>query len=377
VFGNSYAWKGLVRMNPVGLAISQADGKREGAYPHRIAMLRKCLEERSIPCDMLFMEDTPPLDIQTAASLFMPFFLRKLRKYDFIYCGAEPACQTLFFCKKFLRGKVILDVHGDEIAQSRMMSEAKSGGRKHTVSPRVVMINRMSMAIADHFLTVAKPQTDTFLREGIPAERISLIRNGVDLKQFVALPQPKEPAFTFGYVGDFQVWQAIPNLIAALEKFDNPDVRMLLVGFRESDRPLKETFRRKFGSRVELVDRVPRDQMIELIKSVGILMIPRIAHQALLHAFPTKFGEYAALGRPIMVNDIDETADFVRRYQCGFVSDPSPEAMAKAMAEAAQVPAGTLAEMGARARHMAEENFSWDTIGDEYAALIRRLTGKP
>jgi glycosyltransferase involved in cell wall biosynthesis len=124
------------------------------------------------------------------------------------------------------------------------------------------------------------------------------------------------------------------------------------------------------------VDKTDRLTMMKLLTSVAILIIPRSPHRALLHAFPTKFAEYAAMGRPIMVNDIDETADFVREYGCGFVSDPSPEAMAKTMEEAAKVPVETLFEMGNRGRKMAEENFSWEKIGDDYAELVRSVVAR-
>jgi glycosyltransferase involved in cell wall biosynthesis len=222
-------------------------------------------------------------------------------------------------------------------------------------------------------LTVSTPQTETLIRLGYPRDRISLIRNGVDLKFFRPLPFDGVPPFTFGYVGQFQVWQGTENLIEAFERIDGPSIRMLVVGFTEKDGRVKDIFHDRFGPRVELVNRTDRNSIVELIKSVAILIIPRIAHQAIRHAFPTKFAEYAALGRPIVVNDVDETADFVRKYNCGFVSEPNPEAMAAVMSQAAQVPLETLEEMGKRARQMAEENFSWEMIGDEYAALIRRL----
>jgi glycosyltransferase involved in cell wall biosynthesis len=77
-----------------------------------------------------------------------------------------------------------------------------------------------------------------------------------------------------------------------------------------------------------------------------------------------------------MVNDVDETADFVRKYDCGFVSDPSPEAMAKTMEHIASLPVKTLSEMGNRARRMAEENFSWEQIGDDYAELVRSVVAR-
>jgi glycosyltransferase involved in cell wall biosynthesis len=356
-----------------GLVISMHPLTNDSAYTHRVVNLARCLERRGIPSDYFYMPDNPPLDTQTTAFIFMPFWIRMLRKYDFIYCGGDPTAQTMFFCKPFLKCPVIFDVHGDEPAQDQLFKEVNTPGRRRSVSFRVRLINFLAMNAADHLLAVSRLQIDTFVRSGIPAEQISLIRNGVDLDLFRPLPFQNEPEFTFCYVGEFQHWQNVDNLIAAFERLNNPAVRMLVVGFRERDRPIKQLFADKFGRRVELIDRVDRQALPELVQRVGVLVIPRSKHPAIRHAFPTKFAEYASWGRPIMVNNVDETAEFVKQYDCGFVSDPSPEAMAATMEEASRVPVEVLSQMGSRARKAAEENFSWDKIGDDYAELIRNL----
>jgi glycosyltransferase involved in cell wall biosynthesis len=264
-------------------------------------------------------------------------------------------------------------LHGDVIAQSALANEIRSSGRNRRASVRVRVLQRMAMVSADHWLTVTGYQTTDLVRAGYPAEAISLIRNGVDLNLFQPLPQPTKPTFMFAYVGEFQVWQGIENLILAFDRLKDQSLRMLVVGFRPQDEPVKKRLHEQFGSRVELVDRTDPITMMEILKSVAILIIPRIPHQAIKNAFPTKFAEYAAMGRPIMVNDVDETADFVRKYNCGFVSLPSPEAMAEAMEKAATAPVKQLEEMGARSRQMAESNFSWDSIGEHYAQTVQKV----
>jgi len=338
--------------------------------------LAECLAERSIPCDFFYTEDNPPLDISTGASVFLLAWLKKLRKYDFIYAGGEEAGQALFFCKRFLRGPILYDIHGDPEAQSALAREIHSSGVKTTASVRVRLVSWMAITCADHVITVSVPHTRALVNWGMPEDRVSIIRNGVDLDLFRRLPMPERPEFTFGYAGAFQTWQGIDNLIQAYERVDNPNIRLLIIGFSPEDIDLKRRLRDKFRDRVKLVDRADRETLVNLLSDVSILIIPRIEHPAIRHAFPTKFAEYAALGRPIMVNDVDETADFVRNYDCGFVSDCSPETMAKMMEEAAAVPVGELAAMGNRSRKMAEDNFSWPKIGDAYADLVGEVVAR-
>jgi glycosyltransferase involved in cell wall biosynthesis len=317
------------------------------------------------------MKDHLALYKQTSASFFMPFWLKTLRKYDFIYTACEGAGQAMFFCRPFVKGPIIHDIHGDPLAHSALERQIRSGGRIKSPSLRVRIVSWMSIACSDYVITVCEPHTDALIKEGLSEDRVGIIRNGVDLDLFRQLPFPEHPEFTFAYAGAFQTWQNIDNLIEAFERIRNRNIRLLMVGFSEEDLALKKQFAEKFGDRVSLVDRADRLSLMNILKSAAVFIIPRIHHPTIRHAFPTKFAEYAAMGRPIMVNDVDETADFVKQYDCGFVSDPSPTVMAATMEEIAKLPAQTLAEMGERARRMAEENFSWQKIGDAYADLVR------
>ena len=353
-----------------GLIISQTDSKASHAYAHRVTKLTDSLRARSFHCDIFYMKDHLILYKQTSASFFMPLWLGMMRKYDFIYTGCEGAGHSVFFCKPFIKAPILYDVHGDIEAQSALTRQLATNGRINTPSLRVRIVCAMAMASADQIITVCEPHTKQYIRDGIASERVSMIRNGVDLDLFKELPFPEKPEYTIGYAGAFQNWQGMENLVEAMDAIKNPGIRLLMIGFDSEDEPLKRELSNRFGHRVKLVDRVDRPTLVEMLRTVGVLIIPRFDHPAIRHAFPTKFAEYAAMGRPIMVNDVDETAKFVKEYNCGFVAEPSPGDMARTIRQIAETPTDVLAEMGKRARKMAEGNFSWDIIGDEYAEMV-------
>lgn len=363
-------------MNLRGLVISGESSKDTSAYSHRLMMLAECLAQRNIPCDFFYPADHPLLNVWTTASVLMCLRLKMLRSYDFVYTGCEEAGQSMFFCRPLLRGPVIYDTHGDLVAQSALMREIESSGVKKNTPLRVRIVSRMAMNCAAHVVTVSKYHAERLIGEGVPSERVSIIRNGVDPDLFSFQPIPKPAEFTFGYAGGFQSYQGMDNLIRAFELLSNPNIRLLVIGFTDKYRDLKQRFADKFGNRVELVDRTDRATLARLLSNVLIPIIPGIDHPGRRNVFPTKFAEFGALGRPILVTNVDETADFVRKYDCGFVSGPSPESMAQAMETAGRVPMDALAEMGRRARKMVEENFSWEKIGDEYAELVQQVVNQ-
>ena len=79
-----------------------------------------------------------------------------------------------------------------------------------------------------------------------------------------------------------------------------------------------------------------------------MLAIPRQAHPALRVALPTKFAEYLALGKPVIVSDVDETADLIRLHQCGLVAEPNVESWTTTLEHAAQLSTIERGDMGVR-----------------------------
>lgn len=355
------------------LIISAQKESSKSAYTYRLKSLARLLEQRGFDCDYFFMEDHPPLDTETTRSVFAPLWLGMLRKYDLIYCGAAEAAQALFLARMLIPGVVMMDMHGDVVSQSVQTNSILSEGRNNRPSFRVWLLYKMSMMICDYFITQSTYQMEDLIKEGVGKDNVSVVRNGVDLETFPFMEMPDSPEFALGYIGAFQTWQGTEYLFEAIGLMKNREARILLIGFDKDEDDWKTAFKNTYGDRVEVMDKIDRAQLAEKMKSVAVLMSPRPPHIASRAAFPTKFAEYASMGRPILVADVDETAEFVRRYECGFVCDGSSRDLADAMDRAVQTPRENLVNMGLNARAMAEQNFAWPKIGDDYAALVRNL----
>ena len=189
-------------------------------------------------------------------------------------------------------------------------------------------------------------------------------------------PFPTPQSSLLPTLGGFQTWQNMDNLIEAFEKIRDPNIRLLMVGFAKEDVAIKQEFAAKFGQRVKLVDKTDQASLVNMLRSVACFVIPRIKHPALSHAFPTKFIEYASLGRPTMVNDVDETADFVRKYRLRLRLRPIPGSYGKDDGAHREPSRQNSFRDGTRARRMAKENFSWQQIGDDYAELVRSVVAR-
>ena len=203
----------------------------------------------------------------------------------------------------------------------------------------------------------------------------SLLRNGVDLDLFRPNPTPPPASpFIVAYAGGFQPWQGLDNLVQAFTRIDDPNIKLRIIGFKSADLPFKQQLKALLGDKVELIDRVPQTDLIDLLTSAHVCAIPRAPHPAVRVAMPTKFGEYLGMGMPTLVCDVDETAAMVRQAHCGWVSEPTPEAIAATILNAASAPAAQLTTMRQNARRLAQQEFAWEVIWQRYAQLVERMT---
>ena len=87
---------------------------------------------------------------------------------------------------------------------------------------------------------------------------------------------------------------------------------------------------------------------------------------------PNKFFDYLAAGIPVITNYPGWLADMIQTQDCGVAVPPdNPEALANALQRLAADPEGCL-RMGARARRLAERDFSRQRLASKFVAWIEQ-----
>jgi glycosyltransferase involved in cell wall biosynthesis len=303
----------------------------------------------------------------------IPWIRREVRGYDAVHGGTD-ACFVLGLLKGFEEFTLIDDVHSlaqEDRAYIRGYSDV---GRQLRFIERLIM-DSVSFSRSDFFISCSGPIRDTLVARGIDMKRIDVIRNGVDTRLFRPKGfRRKNDRFVVCYAGAFQEWQGVENLVEAARLLSTDrSIAFKVIGFRREDQTLKCKLARILGARAELMDAVSQKELVDQLALSNVLVIPRSRNIATRMAFPTKFAEYLATGRPVIVTDVDETATYVRKHGCGFVCSPEPESIARAIMRAKEIPSEQLDEMGIRARSLAESNFDLRVIGRQYFEFLDRV----
>jgi len=339
------------------------------AYNYRLRSLRSALEKEGIEASIAYLGD-PPLGRPTLLHPMKISRVPGLMEADVIHAGSAAVA---FSCAAVPREKgmrIVFDMHGDTVAEARLAVRGIDPAGRLRVWQEAVK-ERIGLRRSDHILVVSDILRQRLVDRGVAADKIEIVRNGVDLDRFPVAPdQPCREKPLIVYAGRFDPWQGVSN-IEHLAKRAGEVFDLRIIGFGPADGALKERLRSLSEGRADLVDRVDQERLAALLGEADLLLIPRESGPVTDVAFPTKFAEYVALGRPVLMTRVGEPAAMVESEECGLVSECGGEALVEAARRFAALDEAARRSMGRRARALAEREFGWSKIGARYAAYLR------
>jgi lipopolysaccharide/colanic/teichoic acid biosynthesis glycosyltransferase len=244
------------------------------------------------------------------------------------------------------------------------------------------MLERFLYARATHILVNSPAYRDYLIERHIPAERISLIANGVDIEMFSSNGKGDAIRQEFGLTGKCVVTYAgalglandIPTLLRAAERVrDHADIHFLLVGDGK-ERPTLEAFVRERGlQNITFVGSRPKTDMPAFLAAsdacVAILQnIPMFRT-----TYPNKVFDYMAAERPTLVVIDGVIREVIEKADGGIFVPPGDDAaLARAVLSLRDDPQRRQA-MGASARTYVTKHFNRQQQAVQFTQLLQRF----
>lgn len=205
---------------------------------------------------------------------------------------------------------------------------------------------------------------------GIPAEKIHVVINGVDLWRYG--PRESDPEliselglggkFVIGYVGTHGMAHALMNVLRAAERLkSSPDVHFLFAGAgAERDTLMAYAADRKLNN-VSFLPAQPKERMPAIWSICDVALVHLKDTPAFAEVIPSKIFEAMGMGLPIlMAAPPGEATDIIKNAQAGVCVPPEdPDALADAARQLEQDPEKTRAL--AKASMSAAPTFSRET----------------
>jgi glycosyltransferase involved in cell wall biosynthesis len=280
--------------------------------------------------------------------------------------------------------KMIYEVRG--FLEETWVSRAGVGAETSELYQRWRDAETRTMRNADAVVTLSDGMRDEIVARGVPADRVFVIPNGVDVSNFT--PQAPDSALraqlgipagvpVLGYIGSLVQYEGIPDLVraAALLRDQGVNFRLLIVGSgADAGRISAAIQETNLGSLVVMPGRVPHAEVRRYHSLIDLFVVPRTADRVCQLVTPLKPYEAMAMGRCVVASDVAAIRQVVREGETGRLATPeNPVDLARVLHELIEAPEQRLA-LGERARVWVHRERNWEAIGDAYASVIRRVT---
>ncbi|WP_020655393.1 glycosyltransferase family 4 protein [Massilia niastensis] len=225
-------------------------------------------------------------------------------------------------------------------------------GSDITLLPQYPLPRRMiqwAARRADAVITVCNALRDEVVALGVDAQRVTSLRNGVDLKLFQPVERQPNPEFTLLSVGHLVAVKAQELIIGALPLL--PGVRLVLAG-DGPNRAMLENLARdlQVAQRVTFLGAVPQAQLREHYGRADALVLASSRE-----GWANVLLEAMACGTPVVASRVYGTPEVVAAPEAGvLMAERSPQGVADA------VNALRAAYPDRAATRRYAERFSWD-----------------
>jgi PEP-CTERM/exosortase A-associated glycosyltransferase len=240
---------------------------------------------------------------------------------------------------------------------------------------------------ADAVTTICEGLRRDIVARGIPADKVTVIPNAVDIDKFSvggsADEQLKEKlglagTRLIGFIGSFYAYEGLDVLLRAVPALAArlPDLRVLLVGGGPQDGALRQ-LAKDLGieDKVVFTGRVPHDQVQKYYDLLDVLVYPRLSMRLTDLVTPLKPLEAMAQGRILAASDVGGHLELIADGKTGvlFKADDPASLAAKVsdlLGAQQQWPA-----LRAAGRAYVETERNWPVSVARYKNIYGRLAG--
>ncbi len=271
-------------------------------------------------------------------ALFISAYIFIRHGFDAIHAANPPDIYAFLamFYKPF-GVKYIFDHHDltPEVFQAMYNGEGNS-----TVYKVLLFMERFSLKLADRVIATNQSYRKRQIElHGTPAEKITIVRNGPNLKRFNPVepdPELRAKAGTIiGYAGSMGKQDGIDYLVRAMghlvHELNEKDVYCVLMGSGA-----QEGFLKSLTKELDLEDHIwfpgwlEPEQLIEILSTSDICAGPDPKNSFNDHSTMIKLMEYMAMAKPIVSFDLTESI-FSARDAAVYVENNDEMEFAKAI----------------------------------------------
>ena len=234
---------------------------------------------------------------------------------------------------------------------------------------------------ADAVTTICDGLRGDMLKRGIPAGKITVIPNAVDLSQFHDTATADTELLqkygltrgnTLGFAGSFYPYEGLDALLRAMPQVLSavPQARLLLLGGGPQEADLR-ALAAQLGLEhaVHFTGRVPHSEMTRYYSAMDVMVYPRVSRRLTDLVTPLKPLEAMAMGKLVVASDVGGHRELIRDGHNGHLFPAgSDQALARCLIKLLKAPE-TWSAVIANGRDYVASERTWQASVARYDAV--------
>ena len=235
---------------------------------------------------------------------------------------------------------------------------------------------------ADLVVAVAQGTIDTLIKRGIPAKKLVLVPNGVDIEQFrntngsssVRKQLKIEDKFVVSYIGTHGMAHRLDTVLDAAAKLKNNNrIKFLFVGDGAEKKKLVERKKREKLDNVIFHDQIDRSRIPDFYAATDLFLVPLRKADLFTRNIPSKIYEIMAAQKPMLIATNGESRRLVESAGAGIGITPEDSDELAAEIEHLQNDEELRHQMGQSGYAFVLANASRKRLADDYLWLLEAV----
>ena len=219
----------------------------------------------------------------------------------------------------------------------------------------------------------------------VPAEKISVVENGVETTLFAPQPQAAdrnlrqelnaEGKFLICYIGTMGMAHGLETLLDAATQLQqqNSDVLFLLIGEGAEKDRIKNLAASRGLNNVRFLDQQPRERIPAFISASDACLVLLKKTDVFKTVIPTKMLEFMSCTRPVILGVDGQARQIVEEAGAGLVIEPeNAAALVRAISQLA-ANRELRSTLGQKGREYILRHFSRDQTAQKYIQILERV----
>ncbi len=243
------------------------------------------------------------------------------------------------------------------------------------------LLERFAYRVADSIIALSPGMADGVRAVARPATEVTVVPNASDLERFdrpasTTLPDgwPSGSGTTVLYAGTLGRANDVGWLVDVADELPvESDVRFVVIGDGAERTSILDRMSAHpaANARITVLEPVAKQRIPAVFAATDLALSLFAAFPTLETTSPNKLFDSLAAGRAVAINYGGWQQALLEAGRCGIVLDREPTTAAAQLDELAR--SGSLADMGRRARQVAEDGFSRDALYRRWVEVLERV----